>query len=86
LAWGSGDPELEKQVLARQRVSLENYARDPDLLAEHVGMEDNFFLEKGIEAKSNAQLVEKAVTIIRLLGGAVATPTETRAMLGVART
>ena len=51
-----------------------------------VGMEDIFFLEKGIEAQSNAQLVEKAVTIIRLLGGDVATPTETRAMLGVART
>ena len=50
-----------------------------------VGMEDNFFLEKGVEAKSNAQLVEKAVAIMRLLGGDVATPAETRAMLGVAR-
>ena len=50
-----------------------------------VGMEDNFFLEKGVEAKSNAQLVEKAVTIIRLLGGNIATPEETRAMLGLAR-
>jgi len=29
--------------------------------------------------------VEKAVTIIRLLGGNIATPEETRAMLGLAR-
>jgi len=30
------------QILDRQRVTLEHYARDPDLLSEHVGMEDNF--------------------------------------------
>ncbi|TIX36280.1 MAG: 3-keto-5-aminohexanoate cleavage protein, partial [Mesorhizobium sp.] len=50
-----------------------------------VGMEDNFFLAKGIEATTNAQLVEKAVSIIRLLGGDVATPREARETLGLVR-
>jgi len=34
-----------------------------------VGLEDNFYIEKNVEATSNAQLVQKAVSIIRLLGG-----------------
>ncbi|NHF63840.1 sacsin N-terminal ATP-binding-like domain-containing protein [Microcella pacifica] len=33
---------LEAQVVERQRITIENYRNDPDLLAEHVGMEDNF--------------------------------------------
>lgn len=40
--WGASDPALQRQVLDRQRITIENYANDPDLLAEHVGMEDNF--------------------------------------------
>ncbi|MDW9610857.1 3-keto-5-aminohexanoate cleavage protein [Sinorhizobium meliloti] len=48
-----------------------------------VGMEDNFYLAKGVEAHSNAQLVEKAVNIIQSLGGEVATPAEAREMLGL---
>ena len=48
-----------------------------------VGMEDNFFLEKGVLAQSNGQLVEKAVKIIRLLGGEVATAAEARQILGL---
>ncbi len=50
-----------------------------------VGLEDNFYLEKGIEATSNAQLVEKAAAIIRILGGELATPAEARSQLGVKR-
>src|SRR5690606_7131386 len=37
-----GEPALQAQVRERQRITIENYANDPDLLAEHVGMEDNF--------------------------------------------
>jgi uncharacterized protein (DUF849 family) len=37
-----------------------------------VGLEDNIYLEKGILAKSNAELVKKAVGIICDLGGTVA--------------
>lgn len=50
-----------------------------------VGMEDNFYLAKGVEATSNAQLVEKAATIIGMLGGDIATPAETRQMLGLVK-
>jgi superfamily II DNA or RNA helicase len=42
LVWGTGDLALQAQVRERQRITIENYGNDPDLLAEHVGMEDNF--------------------------------------------
>ena len=55
------------------------------LLGGHVrvGLEDNIFLEKGVLAQSNTQLVEKAVRIVRELGGKVATPGEAREILGL---
>lgn len=55
------------------------------LLGGHVrvGMEDNIYLEKGVLAESNAQLVAKARDIIQSLGGEVATAREARAMLGL---
>jgi uncharacterized protein (DUF849 family) len=46
-----------------------------------VGMEDNIYLEKGVLAQSNAQLVAKAKRIIEDLGGTLANPREARAML-----
>ena len=48
-----------------------------------VGMEDNIYLEKGVLAQSNAELVLKAKRIIEDLGGALATPREARAMLNL---
>ncbi|MGD8562109.1 MAG: 3-keto-5-aminohexanoate cleavage protein [Desulfarculaceae bacterium] len=45
------------------------------------GMEDNLYLAKGVRAKSNAELIERAVTIIRLLGKEPATPEEARKIL-----
>jgi uncharacterized protein (DUF849 family) len=58
------------------------------LLGGHVrvGLEDNLYLSKGVLAPSNAALVERAVTIVELLGRSVATPAEARAMLGLTRT
>jgi uncharacterized protein (DUF849 family) len=55
------------------------------LLGGHVrvGMEDNIYLEHGVLAQSNAQLVAKARDIIRSLGGAVATAAEARSMLNL---
>lgn len=52
------------------------------LLGGHVrvGLEDNLYLEKSVLA-SNAQLVEKAVSIVESLGSRVMTPAETRAEL-----
>jgi uncharacterized protein (DUF849 family) len=45
-----------------------------------VGLEDNLYLDKGVLA-SNAQLVERAVTIIRLLGASVLSAAEVRERL-----
>jgi uncharacterized protein (DUF849 family) len=53
------------------------------LLGGHVrvGMEDNVYLDKGVLARDNAQLVEKAVRLMRILGFEVASPDEARALL-----
>jgi uncharacterized protein (DUF849 family) len=48
-----------------------------------VGLEDNVYLEKGVLAKTNKELVDKAVRIIRDLGGNVATPAEARQIFGL---
>ncbi len=50
-----------------------------------VGFEDNFYLRRGQPAQSNAQLVEKAVQILRSLDREPATPKETRDILGLNR-
>jgi len=47
-----------------------------------VGLEDNLYLDKGIPA-TNAQLVERARTIVELLGVRVLTAPETRERLGL---
>lgn len=54
------------------------------LLGGHVrvGLEDNLFLAKGVFA-TNAQLVERAASIVTILGATVADPTATRAILGL---
>ncbi|WP_290596445.1 MULTISPECIES: 3-keto-5-aminohexanoate cleavage protein [unclassified Archaeoglobus] len=48
-----------------------------------VGMEDNIYVEKGVLAKSNAELVEKVVRIAKELGREIATPDEAREILGL---
>lgn len=48
-----------------------------------VGLEDAVFIERGVLAPSNAAMVAKARTIVEALGGAIATPAEARAMLGL---
>jgi uncharacterized protein (DUF849 family) len=47
-----------------------------------VGLEDNLYLSRGVFA-SNGQLVERARQIVENLGEEVATPAETRALLGL---
>lgn len=48
-----------------------------------VGLEDNIYLEKGVLAKTNAELVSKAVRIIKDLGGQVADCQESRQILNL---
>ena len=43
-----------------------------------VGLEDNIYLEKGVLAKTNAELVLKARRLVQDLGGSLATPAEAR--------
>lgn len=49
-----------------------------------VGLEDNLYLDKGVLA-TNAQLVERAVTIIENLGARVIGPDEVRSRLGLVK-
>src|SRR6202035_5364477 len=48
-----------------------------------VGLEDNIYLEKGVPA-TNAQLVERAVAIVELLGARVQSAAEARKRLDLA--
>ena len=54
------------------------------LLGGHVrvGLEDNLYLSKGVKA-TNAQLVERARTIVESMGAKVATPDEGREILAL---
>ena len=49
-----------------------------------VGFEDNIYLERGVKADSNAQFVERTVKLSRDLLREIATPSETRELLGLA--
>jgi 3-keto-5-aminohexanoate cleavage enzyme len=58
------------------------------LLGGHVrvGLEDNVYYRRGELAKSNAQLVERAVRLSHELNRDVATPAQAREMLGLSAT
>jgi uncharacterized protein (DUF849 family) len=49
-----------------------------------VGLEDNLWLDKGVLA-TNAQLVERAVTVVETLGARVIGPEEVRQKLGLTK-
>jgi uncharacterized protein (DUF849 family) len=55
------------------------------LLGGHVriGLEDTVYISKGVLARDNAALVEKAGSLVANLGGTLATPDEARMMLGL---
>ncbi|CUR58730.1 conserved hypothetical protein [metagenome] len=58
------------------------WAAQSVLLGGHVrvGLEDNLYLSRGVKA-TNAQLVERAVTLVQTLGAKVATPDDAREIL-----
>ncbi len=66
-------------------VSLEQWALTAAAITMggnvRVGFEDNFYLDEGRMARSNGELVEKAVRMCRDLGREVATPAEARDLL-----
>ena len=49
-----------------------------------VGLEDCIYLNKGVLARSNAEMVEKAVRLVRDIGKEPATPQEARELWGIA--
>ena len=51
-----------------------------------IGMEDTIYLDKGVLARSNAELVRKARRIVEDLGGHLATPAQARAAWDLSRT
>ena len=51
-----------------------------------VGLEDNVYYRRGELAKSNAQLVERAVRIAHEFNRDIATPAQARTMLGLSST
>jgi len=50
-----------------------------------VGLEDNIYYRRGEQAKSNAQLVERAVRIAKELNREIATSAQAREMLGLSK-
>ena len=50
-----------------------------------VGLEDNLYMSHGVLAKSNAQLVERAVQMLKLNNLEPATPDEARQIYGLTR-
>lgn len=48
-----------------------------------VGFEDNTYIEKGVLAKSNGEMVEKVVRLAKELGREIASPAEAREILGL---
>lgn len=50
-----------------------------------VGFEDNVYIEKGVLAKSNGELVEKVVRMAKELGREIATPNEARRILSLTK-
>ena len=48
-----------------------------------VGFEDNVYIDKGVLAKSNGELVERVVRMAKELGREIATPDEARQILSL---
>jgi uncharacterized protein (DUF849 family) len=57
------------------------------LLGGHVrvGIEDNLYISKGVLAKDNAQLVDRATELLGLMGFEIASSEQAREMLGLRR-
>ncbi len=64
---------LRQWALAAAAISMGGNVR--------VGLEDNFYVEEGQMAKSNGELVEKAVRLVHDVGRSVADVSETRKIL-----
>lgn len=77
-----GDLKWSAFAISRQQFPMVAQAF---VLGGHVrvGLEDNLYLARGQLASGNAALVERCAHILDLLGGEVATPAESRQILGL---
>ena len=78
-------PETIWQVIAIGREEVWPLHKRCIELGGHTrtGLEDTFYLKDGTKAKSNGVLIEHLVSLIRECGREVATPKETRQLLGI---
>lgn len=72
--WASFGLGAMQMPMAAQSVLLGGHVR--------VGLEDNLYLDRGVLA-TNAQLVERARTIVELMGARVLSPDEARQVLAI---
>ena len=79
-------PQTIWQVIAIGRQEVWPLHRRAVELGGHVrtGLEDTFYLPDGSKTNSNGRLVEALAKTVRDAGGEVASPTETRQILGLA--
>ena len=73
--WFASGPRAEQMSLLTMAVAMGGHVR--------IGMEDNRYLERGVLARSNEELVAKAVRIAKEIGRSIATPDEVREMGGI---
>jgi len=77
-------PDARPNVIALGKSQFPMISLGLNLGADvRVGMEDNIYLSKGVLARSNAELVSKAVRIAEEAGRGVAAPSEARSILGL---
>ena len=83
---------LKDSIPSGATYSVAGIGRYEFSLAEHsikngghvrVGLEDNIYIEKGVLAKSNSELVEKVVALAKKYNREIATPSEARQILGM---
>jgi uncharacterized protein (DUF849 family) len=74
-AWGAFAVGANSFPMVAQSILLGGNVR--------VGFEDNFYLTRGTPARNNAQLVEKAVDIVRALDREPASPQEAKQLFGL---
>ncbi|MEZ0372017.1 MAG: 3-keto-5-aminohexanoate cleavage protein [Candidatus Sericytochromatia bacterium] len=80
-------PQAHWQVIAIGRQEIWELHRKCAELGGHVrtGLEDTFYLPNGEKTQSNGVLIEALVQMVEATGRQVATPAETREMLGITR-
>ena len=70
--WFAAGPRAEQMPLLAMAVAMGGHVR--------IGMEDNRYLEKGVLARSNEELVLKVVKIAKGIGRALARPDDVRSL------